>query len=238
LWHYMDGYNTWDYGLIKVNGTTVWGTSALADFQPWQELTVNLAAYGNMASVEISFEWYATSTVSYAGWYIDDIYIGNPPSRPVTGERWFLNYDVYRFLAADEGIPENWTLLQSGVADTTYLDTGFGAQAAGSYKWAVKANYSGALQSEAIISNALGIVALPVIDEPTVGVVGNTVTFGWQAQPGATYYTLYGSDDPYAAWPWTIIGYSATPVFNYNGASVPYKFFKVTASDGEMPPQP
>lgn len=77
LWHYMDGYNTWDYGLIKVNGTTLWGSSAAAEFMPWQELVIDLSAYEGMNNVEISFEWYATGTVSYAGWYIDDVYVGS-----------------------------------------------------------------------------------------------------------------------------------------------------------------
>jgi len=81
LWHYMDGYNTWDYGLILVNGNTVWGSSALAEFMPWQQLTIDLSAYGNLSEVVISFEWYATSVVSYAGWYIDDLYVGAPLGR-------------------------------------------------------------------------------------------------------------------------------------------------------------
>ena len=67
FWHYMDGYNDWDYGLIKVNGTLVWGDELNAELMPWQQLTVDLSAYAGMASVEISFEWYATSTVAYAG---------------------------------------------------------------------------------------------------------------------------------------------------------------------------
>ncbi len=83
FWHYMDGYNTWDYGLIKVNGTTVWGSSALAEFMPWQELVVDLTAYANNPTVEISFEWYATSVVSYAGWYIDDLYVGPAMNRSI-----------------------------------------------------------------------------------------------------------------------------------------------------------
>ena len=83
FWHYMDGYNTWDYGLIKVNGTTVWGSSAAAEFMPWQRLTIDLSAYANQANAEISFEWYATGTVSYAGWYIDDLYVGAPMGRTV-----------------------------------------------------------------------------------------------------------------------------------------------------------
>jgi len=57
FWHYMNGYNTYDYGLIKVNGTTVWGSSALAVFMPWQELTVDLSAYAGMTNVQVSFEW-------------------------------------------------------------------------------------------------------------------------------------------------------------------------------------
>lgn len=83
FWHYMNGYNTWDYGLIKVNGNTVWGTSASAVFMPWQRLIIDLSAYANQAAVEISFEWYATTTVSYAGWYIDDLYVGPPMGRTV-----------------------------------------------------------------------------------------------------------------------------------------------------------
>jgi hypothetical protein len=83
FWHYMDGYNTWDYGLIKVNGTTIWGSSAAAVFMPWQELVIDLSAYANQNNVEISFEWYATSVVSYAGWYIDDLYVGPAQTRIV-----------------------------------------------------------------------------------------------------------------------------------------------------------
>lgn len=242
FWHYMNGYNTYDYGLIKVNGTTVWGSSAAAVFMPWQELTVSLSAYTGLTSVEISFEWYATSVVSYAGWYLDDIYVG-PATRAMTpqlgtrnGDRWLLNYDVYRFLAADEGTPGNWTLVNGAVADTTYLDTGFAALPEGSYKWAVKANYSGALESEAIVSNALGVfITPPDIEGGTIGATGSNVSIGWPAEPGASYYIIYGSNDPYAAWPWAILGYSATPSYVFPAGTTPYKFFKIAAADGEMP---
>ncbi|MCB5258900.1 MAG: carboxypeptidase regulatory-like domain-containing protein, partial [Candidatus Cloacimonetes bacterium] len=76
FWHYMDGYNTWDYGEVLVNGNVVWGTSAAAVFMPWQELTIDLSAYENLTDAEISFEWSSTTVVNYAGWYIDDVYIG------------------------------------------------------------------------------------------------------------------------------------------------------------------
>ncbi len=246
IWHYMNGYNTWDYGLIKANGNTVWGSSAAAVFMPWQQLTVDLSAYEGSSSVEISFEWYATGTVNYAGWYVDDIYIGSASrnlaghqlgSRPSDG-RWLLGYDVYRLLEADAGTPANWTLLQSDVADTTFLDTGFDALAAGAYKWAVKASYSGDLESEAALSNTLGRVFPPEVEDPIVQIVGTDVSFGWPAQPGASYYIIYGSNDPYAAWPWTVLAYSATPSFTFASATIPYKFFKIAAADGEMPAGP
>lgn len=243
LWHHMDGYNTWDYGQIMVNGTAVWGTSDLAVFMPWQQITVDLSAYASLTNAEISFEWSSTTVSNYAGWYIDDIYIGPATTRHQTAQfgarndnRFFLNYDVYRFLAADEGTPANWTLIDGAVADTTYLDTGFAALGEGSYKWAVKANYSGALESEAIISNALGIfITPPDVENGTIGATGNNVTIAWPAEPGASYYTVYGSNDPYAPDPWAILGYSATPSFTFDAGATAYKFFKITASDGEMP---
>ena len=81
FWHYMNGYNTWDYGVIKVNDTPVWGASNAAVFMPWQELTIDLTQWANNPEVQISFEWYATTTVSYAGWYIDDVYVGQALGR-------------------------------------------------------------------------------------------------------------------------------------------------------------
>jgi len=242
FWHYMNGYNTWDYGLIKVNGDTVWGSSAAAVFMPWQELTISLSAYSGMTNVQISFEWYATGTVNYAGWYIDDLYVG-PATRAqaaftTRNNRSFQSYDVYRLLAADEANPGAWTLLNGTVADTTYLDTQFSAQPEGSYKWAVKANYSGGAESEAVFSDPLGIfVDPPVIDLAQTTVVGSNVNLAWAAEPGATYYKVYGSNDPYAAWPggWTLLGNSATPSFVYNAATTQYYFFKIVAADGVMP---
>jgi hypothetical protein len=238
IWHYMNGYNSWDYGLIKVNGNTVWGNSSSAVFMPWQQLTIDLSAYSTLTNAEISFEWYATTTVSYAGWYIDDIYIG-PASRNIvttqfasrsSQDRWFLNYSVYRFLTADEGTPANWNLLQTGVSDTTYMDTTFGTQPGGKYKWAVIANYSGGLQSNAIISNMLGKVSAP--QNVVANRVANTVQLSWTADPGADYYIIYAADDPYGTF--TVFGYSNTN--SYNIVNPPAKkFFKIASADGTMP---
>ena len=230
FWHYMDGYNTWDYGLITVNGNLVWGTSANAVFMPWQQLTVSLAAFANNPNVEISFEWYATATVSYAGWYIDDIYIGDPPREDTVASRALESYSIYRFSTADEAIPSNWTLLDDELDELQYLDLGFGSLDAGKYKWAVKAYYSGSFYSDAELSNSLGIVT--DIANLEINRLATNVELTWTAQAGADFYRIYTSDDPYGSF--TYLGYSSTP--NYIVApSAAKKFFKITAVTDENP---
>jgi len=237
LWHYMNGYNTWDYGLIKVNGTTVWGSSALAVFMPWQELAIDLSAYGGMAGVEISFEWYATSVVDYAGWYIDDIYIG-PATRAQAslgtrnGTRMFVDYDVYRFLAADEANPGVWTLVSGNITNPMYTDATFQFEPEGRYKWAVKANYSGSLVSEPVISNSLG--RLGDLQDIVATTLGADVVLNWTAQPGATYYKVYAADDPYGTF--TYLGFSQTNSYTVTAPASAMKFYKVTAIADEALP--
>lgn len=239
VWHYMDGYNTWDYGQILVNGTPVWGTSDLAEFMPWQQIFVDLSAYSSLTEAEISFEWSSTTVSNYAGWYIDDIYIGPATARNMVAQtfgtrdahRWFLDYDVFRLLPGEEEIPGNWTLLQAAYEDTTYLDTGFATLPDGAYKWAVQANYSGDLASDAIFSNVLGVLNTP--QDIAIALVGADISLSWTAQPGATYYAVYAATDPYGTY--TLLGYTDTASYTIVAPAEPFEFFKVTANDGVMP---
>lgn len=243
-----DGGTNWTT-ITPVGGYPCTSTSGLGSIQmyggeqlTWTQANFDLSAYTNQT---VMFKWkmLSESSVSREGWFVDDVFIGIPIAKTAlqrfgasNDDRVFLNYDVYRFLAADEGTPGNWTQLDDDWADVTFLDTGFAALGEGSYKWAVKANYSGALESEAIISNALGIfITPPDVENGTIGATGNNVTIAWPAEPGASYYTVYGSNDPYAPDPWAILGYSATPSFTFDAGATAYKFFKITASDGEMP---
>ena len=123
FWHYMNGYNTWDYGLIKVNGNTVWGNSSSAVFMPWQELTINLSAYANMNSVEISFEWYATTTVSYAGWYIDDIYVGHSINKTVNYVYKPIPEKEHLLSEEEEALLHSKQYVQQYVQDNRYLSS-------------------------------------------------------------------------------------------------------------------
>jgi hypothetical protein len=210
FWHYMNGYNTWDYGLILVNGTTVWGSSAAAVFMPWQVLNVDLSAFANNPNVQISFEWYATSVVSYAGWYIDDVYVGSSTGVPTrladrsmpqltpynTGslDRSLLGYRVWRLLQGQETNEAAWTLLTATpITDTTYVNAGWQALPDGEYKWAVKSVYTGDVMSMPVISNmvlkhAVVNVTGTVVgsDAPTAGLAGAEVTLTGMADYSAT----------------------------------------------------
>ena len=204
----------------------------------WTQASFDLSEYVGQT---VRFKWrlLSESSVNREGWYVDDVLIGVPTAKTTLmrfasrdGDRSLQNYSVYRFPVAEEETPANWTLLSNNCATETYLDTGFAALSSGAYKWAVKANYSGSLESESIISNALGIFGIPQNVVATTTTDGN-VNLAWTAEPGASYYVIYGSHDPYGTY--TILGYSATNSYDYVVGTDPFHFFKIAAADGVMP---
>ena len=73
-----------------------------------------------------------------------------------TATRELLGYKVWRFLATDQGNEANWTLLTTDmITDLTLTDTSWDALSSGSYKFAVKANYTNDNMSPAAFSNVL-----------------------------------------------------------------------------------
>lgn len=266
FWHryFFEYYTTpsyYDGGIVQIStdGGTNWTTITPVGGYPctsttglgsilmyggeqltWIQASFDLSAYANQTVI---FKWkmLSESSVNKQGWFVDDVFIGIPIAKTAmhrlstrNDDRWFLNYDVYRFPAADEGTPTNWIQLDNDWTDVTYLDTGFAALPEGAYKWAVKANYSGTLESEAIISNTLGILGIPQDVVPTN--TGTNVNINWTAEPGASYYIIYGAHDPYGIY--TIVGYSATTSYVYSAATDGFHFFKIAAADGVMPTTP
>lgn len=238
FWRWNNLYYTYDYYYVQVstdgtNWTNVLSETALGN--AWAEKVVDLSTYANQ-TISVRFAMYATTVVSYAGLYIDDIYIG-PATTPASlagstdGSRSFINYSLYRMLAADEATPANWTLLNNSLTNTTYSDAGFGSIAGGTYKWAVKANYSGSQASNAIFSNTLGKVYQP--QDIAATSVGGTVLLAWTAQPGAGFYKVYASDDPYGTF--SYLGYSQTATYTVTTPAA-YKFYKVVAVADEALP--
>lgn len=245
FWSWNNLYGSFDYGQIRVNGTLVWGPS-LSVNNSWQEVVIDLSAYDGLAEVTIQFEAWATTVVNYAGWYIDDVYVG-PATRMTTGQfslspsqnRVLTGYDVYRFPIAEEANPTNWTQVATGVMNPTYMDNGWQGVATGDYKWAVVAAYSANLYSDPELSNLLTRYpdTMDPIGNLSVALVGADVVLSWDAVTGATAYKVYASDDPYGL-SWTYMGLATNPTHTIVAPTADYKFYYVTAVGGEMPDPP
>lgn len=77
------------------------------------------------------------------------------------------------------------------------------------------------------------VAAGPEAPMISIDLVAGHPELTWAAVTGANSYKVYGSNDPYAADPWTLLGSVGTPGFSYTGTA-PMQFFKVT-SDTETP---
>ncbi|MDD3235487.1 MAG: carboxypeptidase regulatory-like domain-containing protein [Candidatus Cloacimonetes bacterium] len=99
------------------------------------------------------------------------------PSRALTG------YKVWRLIAGQETNETGWTSLTTNpISATAYQDGGWGALPDGTYKWAVKAVYTGGALSIAGLSNPLtkmtqvGTIDGIVRNQQQVAISGATVT--------------------------------------------------------------
>jgi hypothetical protein len=80
FYSWSDIFGSFDYGMVRVNGVEL---LRIDDYNPtaWTFETVNLAAYDG-TTIELSFAFYATTVVEYAGWYIDDVEINSATRAP------------------------------------------------------------------------------------------------------------------------------------------------------------
>jgi hypothetical protein len=166
-------FGNFDYAQVSINGTVVWGPSWDYTNTQWQNRMIDLSAYDGMANVAVRFEMWATVTVNYAGWYIDDVYIGPEsglPTRTVQNDhnapvitttsndrdRPAIGYKVWRLLQGMEANEASWTLLTPAtITDTFYVNTGWQALPDGEYRWAVKTVYTNDVLSPPAFSNML-----------------------------------------------------------------------------------
>ncbi len=200
FWSWNNLFGNFDYAQVKVNGTVVYGPTTTSGSNPsWQEISVSLAAYDNNPSVVISFEMYATTVVNYAGWYIDDVYVG--PSGRVfssksksldknkvindtnqTRNREIQGYKVWRLQQGQETTENSWIpLTVNAITDTFYVDNQWGSLANGNYKWAIKTTYTNDVMSAPSFSNVLRILPFDLsaisINGTTTPSIGTASTY-------------------------------------------------------------
>jgi len=95
FWSWENTFGNWDYCQVRVNGNLVWGPSWMYQNTVWTERVIDISAYDGMANVEIQFQMHATTTVNYAGWYIDDVYVGPAQTRAITSAPALMPFYVY-----------------------------------------------------------------------------------------------------------------------------------------------
>ena len=207
-------YGQFDYGQVRVNGMIVWGPSWDHQDTHWNLVEIDLSLYDGLPEVTIIFEHFATTTINYAGWYIDDVYVGpevtypplnnlfslaNSALRSGSGEscnnpdntrdqRVWENYRVYRFLSDDRDNPLVWDEL-AVLTENTYTDITWGEQQSGFYNYAVRAEYTDEILSLPVISNWLG-------KDMTTAMTVNVTTDVGDSAAGALVSLQYQNQDP------------------------------------------
>src|SRR5690554_3393426 len=211
FWSWNDSFGNFDYGQIWVNDQLVWGPEWDYTNTTWQEVVIDLSAWDGESEVEIVFEHYASTVVNYAGWYIDDVFIGPVDQYPERGRenlvvnnpnhaemfsdltsnrsnRVLENYRVYRVLDEDAGNEDNWEYLGTAT-DTTYTDNGWATVDSGFYRYGVKAEHTNEVVSDAAISNWVG-------KDMTTNVTVNITTNDGSSAAGAVVTMQCLDEDP------------------------------------------
>jgi hypothetical protein len=77
FWDWEDINNSYDWAEVRANNTVLWQICAASYTAPtaWVKRTLDLKAYIGQA-VTLTFHFYASSVVNLAGWYIDDLSLG------------------------------------------------------------------------------------------------------------------------------------------------------------------
>jgi len=108
---WIDAFGSWDYGRVMVNGVEL---ARYDTYNPtaWTSEVLSLAAFDGNPSVEINFEFHASTVVEYYGWCIDDVCITGDLKMPVDAKD-------------SDGAKESYLLVY---ADTELVDILEGAQ--------------------------------------------------------------------------------------------------------------
>lgn len=200
FWSWNNSNGNFDYGQVTVNGDIVWGPAWDTNPVEWEEIIIDLSAYANQASVVVQFQHYASTAVNYAGWYIDDVYVGASQTIAIRQQenRTLNGCKVWRLTQGNETIESNWTLLtNNSIADTTFTDTAWGSMPDGNYRWAVKGVYTNGALGPVAFSNIIRILrndmtALALTGATTI-IYGSQTTHTVRIKNSGTVFKPAGS---------------------------------------------
>jgi hypothetical protein len=72
-WHWFHIFETFDSGIVRVNGTQVFRSPNATATSAYTQQIVDISSVAGNGSVPITFTLHATTVVNRAGWYLDDI---------------------------------------------------------------------------------------------------------------------------------------------------------------------
>lgn len=149
FWEWFSIESGYDYGRVKIStdGGTNWAElSSHSGSSDWRETMIDLTAYQN-ESIQLAFHFTSDYSVTYSGWYIDDICIELEEPEPLTATMISLNSQnfqttgcIYMNVAVDTfgvGFPDleqsNFEVYENGILQTDYFevtppDTGGGSR--------------------------------------------------------------------------------------------------------------
>jgi len=146
---FMEWFSTesgYDYGYVKIStsgGSTWTSLSTRQGSSNWREFSIDLTSYSNR-QIKIAFHFTSDGSVTFAGWYVDNVQITRDDPEPITATMKNLNSQnfpfVYMNIAVDTfgvGFPgltqSNFTVYENNVLQTDYFqvvppDTGAGVR--------------------------------------------------------------------------------------------------------------
>ena len=163
FWHYLESEGTYDKAFVEaskdggVTWNTVWGPSSGAVAKTWQKVEVGIGSEFAVEDLLIRFRFQSDGSVTYNGWYIDDISL-------YAVEQGFVAYET-DFEVDDGGFEVigstswEWGEVQSGPLSAHSGEKAFGTNLDGNYG-----------------NNEDGYIVSPAIDT-TGGGAGVTVSF-------------------------------------------------------------
>ncbi|MCK4359365.1 MAG: choice-of-anchor J domain-containing protein, partial [Candidatus Cloacimonetes bacterium] len=135
FWEWFSIESGYDYGRVKIStdGGSIWTeVSSRSGSSNWRETMIDLTTYQN-ESIQLAFHFTSDYSVTYSGWYIDDICVELEEPEPLTATMISLNSQnfpfIYMNVAVDTfgvGFPDleqsNFQVYENGTLQTDYFD--------------------------------------------------------------------------------------------------------------------
>ncbi len=137
FWHWFQIESRWDNGYVEIStdGGSSWtqvGSSVSGDGSSWRQYTVMLDQFAGQTII-IGFRFTSDGSVTYAGWYIDDVAVVLLQPEPVNVEIRNISTGMFPFVfltvSADTfGAPiytldeTNFQVFENGVSQTDYFE--------------------------------------------------------------------------------------------------------------------